>query len=477
MELNLLLPLGLAVGTALVIALYLVWMKPEYGLFCYGLALGFPDIAVPLGTAINIRLDDGLLLLFLLRMFLWTPAPVTSGPKKLLGCETLFFAACILSAVVGIALWTPPAAYETFKMIGCAAILAVLPRLLQLERRLRFLVSGLMCGGIALIIQVIQHIRSSSLNEFANFQQLKNAATFTTWNPNTIGQASMLLVFVAGLGWITFSRSRVNNILWFGLSTLFALTPVSVFARGTSLSIAAGYILFLCLTRRWKLVLTFACVCLFVLVYLYSTNRLIVQGAVKVDVTTGEGFSHRFDRWDMAIKEIGAAPVVGNGFGQEWFLLDSAGSDGRAHNAYLTVWIELGLGGVALLLAIVYQFVSAGLSLYRRPESQLYGALLLALIFAICVDSMGLPTLYWEKLPTIALSIGIALVGICERRYLQSVPELTHIPKLAVLAEQSLILILIGCDLPSFLDRMPYEECGHVRARSPSGIGNCCMPE
>jgi hypothetical protein len=38
----------------------------------------------------------------------------------------------------------------------------------------------------------------------------------------------------------------------------------------------------------------------------------------------------------------------------------------------------------------------------------------LSLTFALALDSLGLPTLYWEKLPTIALSLAVAIVGIYE---------------------------------------------------------------
>jgi len=141
-----------------------------------------------------------------------------------------------------------------------------------------------------------------------------------------------------------------------------------------------------------------------------------------VDLTTGEGFSHRFDRWSVAIDAIRQKPFIGEGFGQEWVYLSSIGSEGRAHNAYLTAWIELGVGGVALLLAVVYQIVAVGFSLHRQPRFRLQGAMVLALIFAQCLDSFGLPTLYCEKLPTIAISIAIALVGICERRVLEHAP-------------------------------------------------------
>src|ERR1019366_4553327 len=156
-----------------------------------------------------------------------------------------------------------------------------------------------------------------------------------------------------------------------------------------------------------------------------------------VDLATGEGLSDRFDRWNEAIRAIQAAPLLGQGFGQEWIYLSNQGSEGVAHNAYLSVWIELGIGGLALLLAVIYQFVSVGLSLYRRPQFQLCGALVLALMAAACLDSLALPTMYWEKLPTISLSIAAALAGICERKDLETVPQTVRALEMEPLPQQS----------------------------------------
>jgi len=415
--------LYLEIGVAILLTAWILCAKPEYGLFLYGLALGFPELAIPLGTAIHFRPDDGLIVIFLFRSILWTPAPPGPGQRKILRWQAFFLLACFLSVGFGMARGTPPAEYETIKMIGCAAIVFALPRLVQSERRLRFLIAGLMCAGIALIIQIIQRLGAGPANIVANFQEFKSAATFTTWNPNTIGQAAMLVVFAAGLGWIVFPQSRATRSLWFSLSMGFALTPALMFVRGTSLSIAFGFILFLCLTHSWKSLFVFLMVCLSVVIYSYSVNPELVDSATQVDLATGEGLSHRFERWDTAIGAIQAEPIWGQGFGQEWVYLNAMGSEGRAHDAYLSTWIELGVGGLALLLAMVYQFVSVGLSLYRRPQFQLCGALVLALLAAAIVDSVGLPTLYWEKLPTISLSIAVALVGICERRDLETAPQ------------------------------------------------------
>jgi O-antigen ligase len=141
----------------------------------------------------------------------------------------------------------------------------------------------------------------------------------------------------------------------------------------------------------------------------------------------------------MAMEAIKSDPFLGHGFGQEWAYLSGIGSEGRAHNAYMTVWIELGFGGLALLLAATYRFASCAVSLYRDPEFQMNGALLLALSLTVCLDSFGSVTLYWEKLPTIALSIGIALIGICERNRVCMAAQNAYAPAYEVLPERSRI--------------------------------------
>jgi O-antigen ligase len=411
------------IGVAILIGIVILWTKAEYGLFLYAFALGFPDVAFPLGTTINIRVDDVLILLFLARSILWAPVPLSRGQRNIFTWQAIFLGACLLSIAVETARGTPPAGYETAKMAGCLVIVLVLPRLVQSERRLRFFVAGLICAGVALVIQVFMHLGASSSNDFANFQQLKSAATFTTWNPNTIGQAAVLVVFAAGLGGIIFSKTLTNRILWPCLAMGFAVVPALVFVRGTSLSIAAGFTLFLCMLHHWKWLLLFAAACLSAVLYLHSMDRQLMEDATTVNLTTGEGFSNRFERWDMAFRAIQTEPMKGQGFGQEGNYLSLIGSEGRAHDAYLTVWIELGLGGLLLFLATIFQFVRAGWFLYGNPRFQMQGALILALTFALCIDSLALSTLYWEKLPTIALSLAVVVVGMCERNDLEVAVE------------------------------------------------------
>src|ERR1700722_1531105 len=89
------------VGIAIALLLVVFWGKPEYGLFAYGAALGLPDLAVTLGTAINLRLDDALIVFFLLRSFLWSLAPLTPAQRSIVKWQMFLAAACSFSALVG----------------------------------------------------------------------------------------------------------------------------------------------------------------------------------------------------------------------------------------------------------------------------------------------------------------------------------------------------------------------------------------
>lgn len=403
------------IGVASFLAIVLLWTRVEYGLFLYAFALGFPDVAYPLGSTVNLRLEDVLIVVFLARAILWTPVSPSPSQKRILTWHGLLLLACLLSIAVECAQGVPPSGYDAARMAGCAAILGVLPLLVDSERRLRFLVTGLACGGVALVIQVHEHLGEIASNGVANFQQWKSAAAFDTWNPNTIGQAALLFVFAASLGGIVFSRGTASRLMWGCLAAGFTLLPALVFVRGTTVSIVAGLFLFLCLMRRWRWALVLAAAGLSLLLFLRSSQYAFLQDATTVNLATGQGLSERFDRWGMAFQAIHKHPYRGEGFGQELDYLTQIGSEGRAHNAYLTVWLELGFGGLLLFLAAIFQFVHAGFSLYKNPPFRSRAALILALILALCLDSLGLPTLYWEKLPTIALSLAIAVIGLCER--------------------------------------------------------------
>ena len=215
--------LWLEIGIAATLGVAFLWTHPEWSVFLYGLALGFPDLAMPLGGTINVRLDDVLILLLLARSILWQPVAASRGQKNILMWQALFLAVCMLSAAVETASGAPPPGYETAKMAGCAVILLALPRLVQSDETAALFRRG---PGLrrdrAGRSDASASRRKLRSNSYANFQQLKSAATFDTWNPNTIGQAAILLVFAAALGAIVFAKTlRHGAILWAALAAGF----------------------------------------------------------------------------------------------------------------------------------------------------------------------------------------------------------------------------------------------------------------
>jgi hypothetical protein len=111
--------LWLEIGVAALIGVAILWMRAEYALFLYSFALGFPDFALPLGAIVNLRLDDVLLLLFLARMILWRPAPLSRSQRAIFMWRSIFLGVCVFSIALESTQGSPPQAYDAAKMAGC----------------------------------------------------------------------------------------------------------------------------------------------------------------------------------------------------------------------------------------------------------------------------------------------------------------------------------------------------------------------
>jgi len=433
---------GIAIACLVVILLAILWARPEYGLFLYGVSIGFPDLAVPLGPAVNIRIDDLLMALLLPRALLMYRIRFTARQCHILFWAILFFALCLLSAMVGAAVGRTPNRSDVLRLLGCGTVMLVMPALVHSWSRLWFVVAGLTCGGVVLISQIALRLGQSSTVSYATAQDLKSAAGFATWNANTAGQAALLLTFAAGTAAVL-ARRRSTCTVYVVLATIFALTPLALLIRGSAIAVSAGYVGFLCLTKRWKVLLVAVIVAFVGVGYWYAIVGDAVSIATRVDVSTGAGFSGRYDTWHTAIEAISASPLVGYGFGQELRVAAGIGRELRSHNSFLSVWIELGPTGVGILLALISEIVLAGLSIYKYHPLRSYGALLVALVVALGLDSLVGLTLYWEKLPIIALSVGVSLIGCCERTW-ECQTELSSGDRTAIHAYRSMEVSVVS---------------------------------
>ena len=393
-------------GAGILLVAWLLCAKPEYGLFLYGLALGFPDAAIPLGTAINLRLDDALILLFLLRTILWTPAPSSPGQRKILWWQASFLFVCFFSAAVGMAQGTPPGAYETMKMIGmrrdrvCTAkdhpigTPPSVPHCRSPVRRRRACASD----------------RPASWSQFGQFSwRTRRSSKKRPHSPHLESQyhraSGHVDCFRRGFGMACFSRiAWTQNNLRLILHWIRHDSRIDVCARNDSQH------------RRW------------IRSVFWLAARLEISSRVFPDLLFRR-FLYALGRSRACGRCNSRGPVNGRRFESSARSVGhGGGSDssqshsrpgirpgmgvpecrGEAKGALITHFCPPGWSSALGASPSCWRWSINSFPLeFRCIEDRnfkLCGALVLALIAAAFLDSFGLPTLYWEKLPTISLS-------------------------------------------------------------------------
>ncbi len=408
---------GLACAAAVpaLCVLVVLWRHPEYGLLLYGAALGFPDLALA-STAINVRIEDALTAFYALRLLLLPFVPLSPGQRSILKWQLALASACLVSALTAIVRgYDHYYLYSLTKMIGCVVAIVVLPTIVDSPRRLRFLTAGLMVGGVALVVQMGLRLMDAAPGTIVTFQDLKYSATPTSWNPNTLGQAATLLAFGAATGAAAGTGRRLARRAYFALGHLFAAIPVAIFSRGAVLGVCAGYVVFATLSKRLRMLAVVGALAAAAGSYYVATLPPGIAAATRVDASTGEGLSGRFERWTFALSAIAERPLFGHGFGQELRVFEGGFGYALAHNSFLSAWIELGAAGPLLLAGLLLSYVRSARAIIARGVAPDHGAAVLALIVALVVQGLGNSSLYWDKQPAIALALALAVIGIAER--------------------------------------------------------------
>lgn len=387
--------------------------RPEYILFLYGISIGFPDVAQSVGGAINVRLDDAIILLLFLRLLIVRqPISIATDQIPIIKAYILFWGYCLISAIILMLFDMKVDSYFLIRTMGGGMIFIVLIMSIQNLKSFRFLLYGLALAGIALSFQIFQNFQQIKMIEISKSSAFKEELKFSTWNPNTIGQVCLMLTFSAGLGWASSAGKNIwEKRSWIALAVLFAAIPVFVFARGASIAIFAGWIIVLYGLRAYKVIIALVLLMIPVAVSMYISYKEIIDTAINVDVQTGKGFSNRYELWKTALEIISNSPIIGHGFGQEAGLFVETFGRGMSHNAYLSVTLELGLVGLIIILSIVSRMYKVNYSKLKKNTSPFY-LMLVGFIIAICIDSTVGSGLYWEKFTTIAMTIICISIGI-----------------------------------------------------------------
>jgi O-antigen ligase len=174
------------------------------------------------------------------------------------------------------------------------------------------------------------------------------------------------------------------------------------FSRGAFLSLAvASFVLLLLfrVTGRWNRQLALSTVVIVIIGLAFAISYypyLLARAGVGAETTEQYSVGERTELTDTALLVIGEAPVTGIGAGNlPWraaFILNERDTDVQGnypHNAWLTVWGELGLVGVVLLAGAVFTALFSAATMIRaRPADAAYRAALLAGFVGLCVAGL-----------------------------------------------------------------------------------------
>lgn len=388
----------------------------RYLLFGYAAALGLPDLALPVGNIVRVRLDDAVVmcLCLLLPFVAWRSAPVRAG-RRVLWAWWLFAALCVISLVATFFSGARVDWYPVSKMAGTVALLVALTYYVKTPDLLHWLCRGLLAASMLLIVQLAWRYQEIiGATDLSAYHTFKGAMGFGTWNPNTLGMFAIPLSFGAWLGW-TMERPGPLRPVWLASAMVCAAIPVFILARGPSIAMLAGWLTCLYVARfiRLRMLLVFAGVLLFGYAWLRYSE--MGASATNIDVRTGQGFSGRYAMWATAWGLFLERPFLGWGFTREVFLFKEELGKGVSHSVYLSVLVELGLIGFLLYARAWLGTLLSVLRLSRRNAGLAWvRAGLLGMLVATGVAGLA-EGMIWMKSSILAVALTVICVRLAAR--------------------------------------------------------------
>lgn len=401
---------------AALVILVVLLIRPEYILFLYGLSIGFPDISAKVGGVINIRVDDVLIILLFIRMVITLkPLSVTELQNKIISVYLIFLSYCLLSGTLIAIFGGNVDSYVLLRDMGGGFTFVILLLAVDSEKSFRLFLFGFFLAGLAIAFQVTQHFNEIALESLTDSNQIKDASSFSSWNPNTVGGFGILFSFSSAMSWYMAPSRNWRKLLWSVMPVLFISLPLFTFARGATVSLVCGWVLFLVLMRKWKVLLSAVGIAALLFAVWYQTFGDIIAAAFDIDLKTGKGFSSRYDLWGNALNLIMQSPLWGHGYGQEARLFILTYGRGMSHNAYFSILVELGLLGLVVLLWQISNYYYAAFRLFTKNKPNVGSYLIMAFMTAICIDSLSGSGLYGAKYVTLLLAIIAIFIGFVEK--------------------------------------------------------------
>lgn len=236
------------------------------------------------------------------------------------------------------------------------------------------------------------------------------------------GTAAIMLAGVAiMLMWTQRSASLRALAAVAGVITIVIALDFGVFANAVALGVA---VIVTAIAWRWpamtlRLLLAGLAVCILAGPLLFI--GLLALISPEMSAAMPMSWEWRLEIWRFALERIGEAPLAGHGIGAARAIDGSMGLRGyeidllplHAHNAALTIWLETGLVGAALvalaLLALARALPSA--EILTRP-------VIMMIAFVVTVWAVNVVVSYgvWQEWHHGALALAIAAAFIARTR-------------------------------------------------------------
>lgn len=357
-----------------------------------------PDLSIDTGV-INLRVDDLIIYLF----FILNSISIITFYKNFAYSKSynnllyLVVLSLISSFFTIILKKDDINTYEFVRSMGSIPYFVVLPFILTNPDLKKDLFKGVIIGGVIyltfLLLNYQAILQTGDLEEMHNSAQLKKAVSFESLNPNAVATLAVILGAINLMGYIEMRRKYQLII-----SVLLILVPFFVFARGMSIGVIAATSIFIISfkTKNKKLVLLFIFLSIY---YLFKSQILFnrfTESATNIDISTGEGFSGRFELWYQGFYIFMKSPVLGHGFSTENNMFIKYFDGQMAHQIFLHYLIELGVFSLILFLFLIFSIARSRYYFYKITLDNFY-LIQLLIISAFFIADLSGQLLYFNK--------------------------------------------------------------------------------
>lgn len=366
-------PLWLLVGCAGVIAAYIILINPECGLYSAIFLLPFlvvlphPSILLAL-LVIYTALAFGIKLLRGKRYFRIEPLDVF---------VLCFMAAMLLGGVIsyGGGQSMRAAAIYVALMLGYFLAVGLLNTREKLMRAVMLLCVSLLLVSAYGVYQNISGNISAEWIDTEMFDSIGGRVVSTFENPNMLGEYLILLlpiVAAAFFGDCRFS-AKATSLIAFAAG---CLCLIYTWARGAWLGFLLAAALFVLMWSRRSVALLAAGVCLLPLAVPYLPANIVARFTSIGDLTD-TSTNYRVYIWRGSARMAADYAWTGVGVGEQAFnriypYYSFAGIEKapHSHNLFLQIFIELGIFGFVLFIAMLICFLQSGFSLSKHGEDK-----------------------------------------------------------------------------------------------------------